>query len=60
MKPKYNCIHQVKDIVNLVDNDVIDEIIFSVEKQCIFYLSAMLLMYCISLYHYICQELLMY
>ena len=34
MKHKYNCIHLIlSDIVNLVDNDVIDDITSSVEKQ---------------------------
>ena len=54
----------VKDIVNLVDNDVIDEITSSVEKQCKAkdqaFLSKCDIADVISLYHYICQELLMY
>ena len=55
----------VKDIVNLIDNDVIDEITLSVEKQCkakdqAFLSKCEVAVYCISLYHYTCQELLMY
>ena len=54
----------VKAVVNLVDNDVIDEITSSVEKQCKEKDQASLskcdvtdVLY--QLYHYTCQELLM-